>query len=284
MRTRLRIAARTHAGLERAQNEDSYLVADLATASPLAVAPAPFGAGVESEAAFALAVADGIGGRDCGDVASRLAVTTLAASLGETPLPGGPEARRDRLTAALNAASGAIYDAACSQRSLYGGGAWAVLAVIEGDRLDLAAAGDGALAFVLRRGRLARVTVTFARCTGPRPWTDADELAEFAARVRASMPLGMAREVSPTTSTLALRAGDVLLLCSDGLTDIVPRDSIEEVLQRIHDPAEACLALVSLAVRWGPDDVTVLVARPEGAALRAPAPEDEITEAEHHVL
>ena len=87
--------------------------------------------------------------------------------------------------------------------------------------------------------------------------------------------LGTAESVQVDLTYVELRRGDRLLLCSDGLSGMMRNDEIREVLRAIDDPLEACRELTDRANQaGGHDNVTVVIARFEGASLQPPSGED----------
>lgn len=254
-------------------NEDACFVFDLAGGAG-AGAEQPIAAVLESTAGVALAVVDGMGGIAAGIEASRIGVEAMTAALGGLPVSDAEcEAR---LLAALSAASGAIFTAAESEPQWKGMGATATLAVLRGDRLHLAHAGD-TRAYVLRAGRLTQVTcddslLNEARAAG----YSEDEISGLPRNV-VVRALGMKATVDAHAATIPLCEGDVLLLCSDGLTSVVDDSAISFVLASYPEPDDACRALLRMAWRnESPDNITVVVARPEVEGLRAPAREDRL--------
>jgi protein phosphatase len=278
--TCLRVAARTDAGRSRTYNEDTFLVADMATGARHG--PDAVDATFENAQGVALAVVDGMGGYHGGVEAARMIADTLAAALTVAP-PSGEEACRRRLAAAMSGASRVVFEAAHRDRRLLGTSGCAVLAVVQGDRLHLASAGDSRI-YLLRAGRLVQVTrddslinewyahVDESKANGG----SVPDLADIPAHV-ITKALGLTEGVEVAPATFALRAGDVILLQSDGLSSLVDDGAIEQVLRELQDPAEACLALVNLALRNGGDDnITVVVARPDEASLLRPGPGDAL--------
>src|SRR5262249_31196980 len=204
---------------------------------------------LESAQGVALSVVDGMGGHTSGDLAARMIADTLAAALTVAP-PSGEDACRQRLVAAMSGASRSVYDASFRDARLRGSGGAAVLAVVEGDRLHLASAGDSRI-YLLRAGRLVQVTRDDSLINlwyehmaewEARGATEAD-IAEPPGHV-ITKALGVAERLEIAPATFELRAGDVILLQSDGLSGLVDDADIEQVLRDLPDPAEACLALV----------------------------------------
>ena len=95
------------------------------------------------------------------------------------------------------------------------------------------------------------------------------------ARFVITKALGLAAEVDVQASTFALRAGDVVLLATDGLHRQVDDLAVGRVLVDLPEPAEACMTLINLANHHGgADNIAVVVARPEGDHLRSPGAGD----------
>jgi PPM family protein phosphatase len=297
--TRLRVAARTDIGLRRHHNEDSFLVADLAApvAEPAPLPPprpaegparerwsfardfkpeppAPVAVTLESAVGVGLAVIDGMGGNCAGDIAARIAADTFAAALAVAP-PSGEEACRRRVVGAMNDASRAVFEAVARGPRYYRGmGAAALIALVSGDRLHLAGAGD-ARAYILRLGRLVQVTRDDTLLNDRRALLDPD-VSRIPACV-ITKALGLEEAVDVRAFTFELRAGDVILLCTDGLHRQVDDLAIERVLLELAEPAEAGLTLINLANRrGGADNIAVVVARPEGDDLRSPGSGDAL--------
>jgi len=270
---RLDVAARTETGPRRMNNEDTFLVVDLAGGPRHG--PAPFAGVVESAGGVGLAVIDGMGGQCVGDVPAGMTADALARALGEG-LPDGADAALRCLGAILGQASAAVFQASARQMSLRGIGATATVAAIVGDRLLLAQVGD-TRAYVLRGERLAQVTrdhslVHEYRALG----ATAEQLAAVPANV-VTRAIGVKETVEPDLSIVALRAGDVLLLCSDGLHGEIGDDAVARILRASPAPADACDALVAAATRaGGRDNITVVVTAVESDGLRPPAPEDAL--------
>ena len=276
--TRVAIAARTDLGPNRDRQEDYFLVAALGAGARRE--PPVFEGTLESDAGIALAALDAMGGSCSGEQAAILSAETIPAHLGAAPLPEGDAACEERVRGALIAANHAI-DAYTAAHLRYRGMACAAtLAWITGDRLHLAQAGD-TRAYVLRAGRLTQVTrddtlVNDAAALG----VPADQLAELPRNVIVRV-VGMGETFAASSSTVRLCAGDVILLCSDGLHAAVDAVHIERTLRELGDLGEACLSLVNQALGTGVrDNLTVIVARPEGDSLRPPGPGDVLASAQ----
>ncbi|MFL6190538.1 MAG: Stp1/IreP family PP2C-type Ser/Thr phosphatase [Actinomycetes bacterium] len=244
---RLVFAAATDVGRMRKNNEDSYL-----SAEPVA------------------AVADGMGGHSAGEVASAIAIEELAA-LGERGPWENETAATDDLKQAILRANRRIRGMAASDRKLNGMGTTLVALLQDGDMVHVANVGDSR-GYLLRQGELSQVTVDHSLVQelvddGRLSPKDAERHPQRSVITRA---LGIDPEVEFDLFTYKLQVGDRLLLCSDGLSDVVEPTQIRNVLLRVRSPQKAARQLITVAnEQGGPDNITVIVvdAVDESAAL-----------------
>ena len=239
-----RIGALSDIGLHRKTNEDSFV-----TAEPL------------------FAVCDGMGGALAGEVASALAAETLAAGV----------ARGDSLLDSAEAANAAVFAKAANDSGHQGMGTTLTAVRLEGDTGHFVHIGDSR-GYLLRAGELRQVTddhslvgemMREGRLTE-------DEAAVHPHRSVLSRALGTEAQVHIDEFELDLEDGDVLLLCSDGLSGPVPAADIRRALGR-DDPRDAARRLIAEARKHGgPDNITAVVLRLEDApAAGDEAPADE---------
>ena len=219
-------------------------------------------------------LSDGMGGEAHGEVASALAVETIAAYCKE-PQKEDPDATlvalpTDHLSAntkclreAVQQANLKIYQSAQKNQEQRGMGATVTAAWLEGSRLSIAHVGDSR-AYLLRAGTLQQLTNDHSLVAeqvrrGILTPQQAEESEMQSVLLRA---LGANAEVAVDVEEVEMMARDVLLLCSDGLTRMVTEPEIAGTLQAAPDPAMAAQKLVDLAnERGGMDNVTVIVAR-----------------------
>ncbi len=223
-------------GLQRRANEDSYFVR-----SPLFV------------------VADGMGGAQAGEVASGLAAETFARGLTDD---GTPE---QRLEERVREANRAIHTRQQDDRSLHGMGTTITAAYLDGDELSLAHVGDSR-AYLLRDGELTRLTRdhTLVEELVRRGELTEQEAAEHPQRSIITRALGPEEDVDIDLLTHRVHAGDVLLLCSDGLTGMIDEHEVQEILQGAPSLADAGRGLVQAANQaGGRDNITVVLFRLE---------------------
>jgi protein phosphatase len=253
----MRSAGLSDAGRERENNEDRLLVAPLQERGR-----PPHG--------YLFVVADGVGGARGGDVASTLAVESIQrawlAPLRDLALRG---AAADQVAEALRGmvaeADRRIVGHASKRRpDLSGMATTLVAALCFGGRLVVANVGDSRC-YRLRGGTLKplshdqNVTSEMLR----QGLIDAEAVARHPLRnVLTDYVGGGASKLHAEIGEHELRDGDVVLLCSDGLTDMVDEPTIATTLASERDPARACERLVAIAnERGGHDNVTAIVAR-----------------------
>ena len=202
-----------------------------------------------------LAVADGMGGHAAGEVASRLAIASVAV-LDEDDVP-------DVLTAlrtAVERAQVAIRERAATDSALDGMGTTLIALLCTGTSLGLAHVGDSR-AYLFRDGTLTRITQdhTYVQDLVDNDQITAEEALSHPQRSLLTRALDGRSTVEPDLSIRERRAGDRYLLCSDGLSGVVRDDTLAATLA-IEDVSAAADQLVELALRGGgPDNVTVVV-------------------------
>jgi protein phosphatase len=231
-------------GRQRRANEDSFFVR-----APLFV------------------VADGMGGAQAGEVASRLAAETFSAGL---PDDGSSEAR---LEARVRQANQRIHERSQEDRALNGMGTTLTAAYLDGDELALAHVGDSR-AYLLRDGELTRLTRdhTLVEELVRRGELTEQEAAEHPQRSIITRALGPEPDIDIDLHTHRVHAGDVLLLCSDGLTGMIGEDEVQELLAGAASLRDAGRALVDAANEaGGRDNITVVLFRLEEVGANGPA-------------
>ncbi len=202
------------------------------------------------------AIADGMGGAQAGELASRLA----AASVGRASIAG--LAGRDRVVALIEEANRSVYERAAEDEAASGMGTTMTVALVENDVVWLGHVGDSR-AYLVREGKLEQVTedhslvaelVRSGRLT-------AEEADTHPHRSVITRAVGTEPDVEIDTIAVRPRAEDVFLLCSDGLTDMVDDATILALVEESRrDLARAAKALVDAAnAAGGEDNITVLL-------------------------
>jgi protein phosphatase len=266
------LAALSHPGLVRENNEDVYLVGRYGRSYETLLTNIPLGHVPRraDEIGYGLLVADGMGGQAAGEVASRMAAGTLVQLALETPdwlmrldEPQSAEVMR-RMAERYRQVDAALKAEADADPRLWGMGTTMTLAVSLGADLFVAHVGDSR-AYFFREGKLHRLTRdhTYAQGLADIGLIPQEDVATHHRRHVLTRALGVSS--GPGTADLqrfTLRDGDQVLLCTDGLTDLVADDAVAAVLARDAAASEACRDLVDLALaRGGRDNVTVALAR-----------------------
>ena len=213
-------------------------------------------------------VADGMGGHQAGEVASETAVQTISHEYYRDPDPQVAPA----LVRAIQKANALIYERAQESIAQVGMGTTAVAAVARGPELVLANVGDSR-AYLLRNGSLRQVTRdhSFVEEQIRAGLLTREEARAHPRRNVVTRALGPKPEVDVDTYGGKLSPGDVLLLCSDGLSEYVPDHEIEGILRQ-STPQEAVDMLIALAKeRGGSDNISALVVQAAPASDSAPA-------------
>jgi protein phosphatase len=243
-------AHRTDTGRQRNANEDAYF------------ARAPL-----------FAVADGMGGAQAGEVASRLAAESFE------PVHRGDESPEAYLRAIARTANARIHRLAQTDSSRSGMGTTLTAAIVEDDEVSFAHVGDSR-AYLFRDGELKLLTsdhslVEELRRQGRLTEEQAEDHPQRSIITRA---LGPDREVEVDTMTYQARAGDVYLLCSDGLTTMIREDRIAAVLGAAESLDDAVSSLVREANEaGGRDNITVIAFRLAESGEAAVAPDGDRT-------
>jgi protein phosphatase len=252
----MRIGHATHQGRIRELNEDSYLVL-----TPPSVA---------LELTAMLVVADGMGGHQAGDVASREVIRLLDGSFSSSVYQEQVGHSPDRddyyvvvLKEVLEQINERLYSLASSRPDLQGMGTTGSVALFVGSQLYLGHAGDSRI-YRLRGGQLQRLTHdhTWVAEQVALNALSPEEAAVHPKRHQLTRCLGYSPVLQVDRAAHQVQIGDVLLLCSDGLTGVVPDGEITQVLHVSPTPQHACNHLVDLANRQGgPDNITVVIAQ-----------------------
>ncbi len=263
-----RLVHATHPGMSGKNNEDAVRVAELQ--------------GPGGRPRHVAVVADGIGGHASGEVASNLAVQHILHFLEQNPTAPLPQAMEQ----AIAHANREVFAESQKKAIWKGMGTTVTLAVIEDGRLYLAHVGDSR-AYLIRGDRIVQLTVDH---TWAQEAIEAGRLTPEEARTHPNRNVlkryvGIQPEVSvdlrvasldgagppdPRYQPISLQPGDVVLLCTDGLHDVVSDEQILEIV-RTHSAEQAAKALVAAAnAAGGPDNISVAIMEMPGRRIVAP--------------
>ncbi len=254
----IRFSGATDVGLVREGNEDSLLA--------------------HPEAGLYV-VADGMGGHNCGEVASQFAVEAMMAFYDSDDITKRvkaahkqavkqlPKSSRDpsfhalRLRKAAESANISVYRLSQQHEALRDMGTTVVACAFAGSRLYVANVGDSRV-YRMRRGELVQLTEDhslvneYVKMNMLRP----EDVETFPYKNVIVRAVGLHERVTVDITWTTVKQGDRILLCSDGLTDLIKDDVIARVLGEVEDPDEATASLVELAKEaGGHDNITVLM-------------------------
>ena len=273
------VFGKTDVGRARDHNEDHFLVADL-TRRAASLLP-QVREHVVGERGSLLVVADGMGGAAAGEVASEMATDTIYARMLEGwGSDAEPTAQRFAycLKEAVETANTEIHTYAKAHPEVRGMGTTTTAVGILGDRVYLTQVGDSR-AYLVRAGTAYQLTKDqslMQRLVEAGELTE-EEAARSERRNIILQALGPDAKVKVDLTFQELRAGDAVVLCSDGLSGQVRREEIGAIVGDALDLPAACDRLIALAnERGGPDNITVVVARFGGDGLRRPEDGEEI--------
>jgi protein phosphatase len=242
------VAGLSDVGCQRENNEDSYLYWE------------PSGDEEFQRKGRLAVIADGMGGHEGGQEASRLAVETVR-EVYDQAFRDDPQAA---LVESFAAAHARIQDYADRHPAFQGMGTTCTALVLRGRQLYFAHVGDSRL-YLVRDGSILRLTRdhSYVGRLVESGIVRAEDAEKHPQRHILTAALGAGRELSVDSAqrSVALLEGDDLLLCTDGLWSVVTEDELETTVSG-NAPAECCAALVKLArQRGGPDNITLQVLR-----------------------
>lgn len=234
----MNLTGRTEKGL-REQNEDSYYV-------------------MNEDALRAVAVSDGMGGHAAGEIASRIAVKTLA-----DVLKHSEKIDASALRSAFLKANEAVFDAASRDEALHGMGATLVCAVLFPDCYIAANVGDSRL-YHYHDMTLTQISHdhSFVAELVRRKLITKEEAKTHPRRNLITRAIGTDRSIKADLFPCEWAPNDILLLCSDGLSGSVEEEEMCQVLRTMSSLDDGCSRLIELALTNGStDNITVVLAR-----------------------
>ncbi|HEX8499625.1 MAG TPA: protein phosphatase 2C domain-containing protein [Pyrinomonadaceae bacterium] len=277
--------AKTNVGRVRSGNEDNFLVLDLSaprawTGSDGEQPPEGLSRFEVGDKGLVLVVSDGMGGALAGDVASRMAVETVRDMLagdedeeagGDLPDPDAPLV--ECLKNATDYANFAIHRRSQEDPRCSGMGATLTAAAVTADGVSLLQVGDSR-GYIIRGGHIKLATKDQSLV---QQLVDVGQISEQEAETHMFrnvilQALGAQPELQPVTGRVKVFRGDILLLCSDGLSGkLRAEDMLRIVSGADGDLPRACGQLIDEAnERGGEDNITVVLARLTGDDLPAP--------------
>ena len=251
---RIRFAGETNIGLKRAHNEDSFFL---------------------PEGDRLVIVADGMGGHASGEVASKMAVDTVAEHFRNTAedaeltwpfkLDGADKYDANRLSTGIKLANLRIFDKAQRDEGCHGMGTTIVASLFLDDKVLIGHVGDSRV-YRLRDGQLTQLTEDHSLLNDyiRMKRLSSEDVGKFPHKNVIVRALGMKESVQVDLLSDPTRLGDVYLLCSDGLTGMVDDAGLSYIISEEPDLDTACERLIHAANRnGGQDNITCCLARLE---------------------
>jgi protein phosphatase len=273
------VFGRTDVGRTREHNEDAFIVADL-TRGNATLQPEVRTHAVGDRGTLFM-VADGMGGAAAGEIASAMAIEIVLQEL-TTALAAPAAPDEDRFASAIKRATAAanahIHTFALEHPEYRGMGTTATVAGVLGDTVYVAQVGDSR-AYLVRNGVGRQITKDQSLM---QKLIEAGELTEEEAeqserRNIILQALGPEATIKVDLTHQRVRKGDVLVLCSDGLSGQVRADEITRIVTEEKDLVAACKRMIDRANEMGgPDNITVIVARFDGEGLADPEESDAV--------
>ncbi|NLF44500.1 MAG: Stp1/IreP family PP2C-type Ser/Thr phosphatase [Syntrophomonadaceae bacterium] len=235
----MQAAGISHIGLVREKNEDKYIM-DL------------------QQKLFV--ICDGMGGHKGGKIASAMAAQVIERQY----TSNDEQDRAAALNAAINAANQKIWQVGSDNPEYQEMGTTATAAVIAGERLIVAHVGDSSL-FLLRDGQICKITTdhTLARQMVMDGLLDEDEVRTCSYNHILTRAVGVQENIEIDNYTEIIQPGDQIILCSDGLTDMLAEEEMLEIMNEnkaAADPEQLARALVDAALnKGGYDNITIIV-------------------------
>jgi protein phosphatase len=264
----LQYGAASHQGMVRARNEDHYAVVRRNRSRDILVTNVPLeGVEMPTDEAYALIVADGAGGEGFGDLASQLAVKSVwdwangvsswIMKLDEVDL----EELQQRVVGLAKSIQNSFrshFRENPQQRGM--ATTWTCAYIVNWDAV-VAHVGDSR-AYLCRDGQAHQITDDHTLAEELlRSGASPDDTSRFRSVLTRAFG-GASEEVVPDVHLVQFEKGDAILICSDGLTNVVEDDEIGHLVDAHPAPQAACDALIELALeRGGPDNVTAVIAR-----------------------
>lgn len=273
------VFGRTDVGRTREHNEDAFVVADLTTGN--ATLQPEVRRHILGAKGTLFMVADGMGGAAAGEIASAMAVEVVLGELREKWI-GSDATDSEEFVRAIRratvAANQQIHNFASSHSEYRGMGTTATVAGLLGDVLYVAQVGDSR-AYLVRDGVARQITKDqslMQKLIEAGELTE-DEAAQSERRNIILQALGPEPLVKIDLTHQKVRRGDVLVLCSDGLSGQVKKEEIARIVSEETDLVSACKLLIDRAnENGGPDNITVIAARFDGSRLEPPVTTDEV--------
>jgi serine/threonine protein phosphatase PrpC len=268
MSTSLNVAGRTDVGLTRQQNEDAFTIVDVTEPARTWTGEVDVGGH-----RILLAVSDGMGGHQAGEVASAMVISTVVQSL----VANAAETPDHALELAVRDANQAVRTAA-EAHDKHGMGATLTAILIDGQDAWIAEVGDSR-AYLLRNGQLRQLTrdQSLVQMLVDAGALTAEEARNSPRKNVILQAIGTAPQLTAAMVRLLLRRGDRLLICCDGLSNELSDSELAAIMSE-PDPVRATEHAIAAAnEHGGHDNITAIIAHIGGEAIPVAATGEHIT-------
>ncbi|MGE5613403.1 MAG: Stp1/IreP family PP2C-type Ser/Thr phosphatase [Bacillota bacterium] len=244
----MKFAARSDRGLVRELNEDSYRIISGSSGTP-----------------FVFIVADGMGGHNCGEVASKMTVEYIKNTVERGGFSlGSPEDVEEAFREIVIGANKAVFEASLEQPGTSGMGTTLTMAVIYGNKVTVAHVGDSRL-YLVREGNIRQLTEDHSYISElvKNGTLTIEEAKMHPNKHVITRAIGTSSALDVGIMSFDYEEGDIFVLCTDGLTNKLEEYEILDVIAN-NEPDEACEKLVDIAKsKGGEDNITVIVIKCE---------------------
>lgn len=267
------VSAMTDVGRSRTTNEDAFSITDLASGKTIEATGTDYAIDIQ-ERGVLLALSDGMGGAQAGEVASALVLDSLQEAMAREPRV----AIHEQLESAVQRANRNVFEEAKSGDK-HGMGATLTALFVRGDEAYIAEVGDSR-AYLLRKGRLRQITrdQSLVQMLVDKGVMSVEEARTSPSKNVILQAMGLRRDVRVAIARLRLRRGDRFVLCSDGVSNPVSDPELQQIVTQ-SDPRAACETMIALAnERGGEDNQTAIVADLTGDDLPMPDEFETVTE------
>jgi len=267
MTAQLAAAAMTDRGRVRTSNEDAFLLADLTTGERWAGASATMDRPV-GRRGLLVAVSDGMGGAAAGEIASAMSLDALFEGVQRISVMPESDDSEARLRHVVEWANEQVHEAA-RRPGRQGMGATLTAVLVAGGRAYLAQVGDSR-AYFARGGKISQIThdQSYVQLLVDMGAMTPEQAERSPAKNVILQVMGQGPELRVDVGSLEVRVGDRLILCSDGLSNMVSADELGALATAGAPAGETCRALVTRANEaGGQDNVTVVVVDVRAADL-----------------